>query len=203
MADSDIPSIDQLRAMLRFYLQWPGMPVDDEDAEEAEHFLEWMAFELGEQEANELSGGLDGVSYFIDNNTHVLTRAKHLKGGKSPSMAGSNSRENARIPINTQMFSLIYDCSREPDLEGTVLRGILLDIAQNGMRIETNVSVPAGSILSITVAKFTSDTELYNLTGEVRWTSEHAEAFHVGISIFSIEDYKEWGEFFRALQRTW
>lgn len=203
MVEIHTPSVDQLRALLRFYLQWPGMPVNDDDDQEAEHFLEWLNSELGESEAQELTGGLAGVLYFIDNNTHVLTRAKHLKGGKAPVAASADVRDNERIPINTQMFGLVYDCSSEPGLEGRVLRGILLDIAANGMRIETNLSIPAGSILSITVAKFGAETELYDLTGEVRWSSEHAEAFHVGISVFSIEDHKEWSNFFRALQRTW
>jgi hypothetical protein len=203
MVEIYIPSVDQLRALLRFYLQWPGMPLDDDDEQEAEHFLGWMNNELGESEATELTGGLAGVLYFIHNNTHVLTRAKHLKSEKAPVTASVDVRHNERIPINTQMFGLVYDCSNEPDLEGKVMRGILLDIASNGMRIESNVPVPAGTILSITVAKFGAETALYNLTGEVRWLSEHAEAFHVGISIFSIEDHREWSSFFHALQRTW
>ena len=120
--------------------------------------------------------------------------AKYLKGRQSAK--ASDGREDARIAINTQVFSLIYDCAKDPSLEGTIVRGMMMDMARNGMRLETASAVPSGSILSMTVAQTGTVVTLYHLTGEVRWASSTAESHHLGVSIFNIEDFRQWEEFF-------
>jgi hypothetical protein len=90
--------------------------------------------------------------------------------------------------MNTQVFFLVYDCQAQTELEGIIERGILVDIAKVGMRIETNFALPRGTVLSLTAVRVNSDVRLYHLTGEVRWAIEHGNSRELGLSIFKVGD---------------
>ena len=72
----------------------------------------------------------------------------------------------------------------------------LLDIARNGMRIESMVPLPPGTVLSLTVAQVNWDVRLYHLTAETRWLVEQEDRYQSGLSIFNIGDYDAWQEFY-------
>ena len=69
------------------------------------------------------------------------------------------------------------------------------------MRLQTNVTIPTGSMLTMTVANTGDTVALYHLTGEVRWITTAAETNQVGLSIFNIEDFELWEKFFAASQK--
>ena len=196
MADNDNLSVDQLSRLLRLYLDWPDK-IDQDPDQEANAFYLWLAEELDEEDLAETTSGLDGVKLFIKSHPVVLSGARQLGGGEGET--ADDSRDGIRVSVNTQLFFLVYDCAKEPELEGTILRGIMLDMARNGIRVETRTPIPPGSIVSMTVAQVGTAVTLYNLTGEVRWLTENAESNHLGISIFNIEDHQEWQDFYLAM----
>ncbi len=192
MDTSNLLSVDQLNSLLRLYLAWPEIITNDLSREANEFYL-WLSVEFDEGDLARTTGGLAGVKTFINANEKVLSGARYLKG---QARNQGDHREDARISVNTQLFFLVYDCTKAPELEGTILRGIVLDLAGSGMRVEANIPVPAGTIISMAVIETGYSSALYYLTGEVRWASEHAETNHLGIHIFNIEDYKRWQDFY-------
>ena len=197
MANVDKLTLDQLSRLLRLYLDWPEKSTKD-DGEEANLFYLWLTDVLDREELAEVTGGLEGVRHFINNNPNVLFRARYLK--ERDTAVEDNLREEVRISLDTQLFFLIYHCAADPSLEGTIQRGIMLDMAQNGMRVETSIAVPARTIVSMTVAQTDSNLTLYNLTGEVRWLLENDESNHLGISIFDVEDHERWQDYYKVMR---
>lgn len=202
MVDSNGLSIDQVFSLLRLYLDWPDY-FDESQDQEANEFYLWLAKELEEAELADVTGGLDGVKQFIRTNPEVLARARHLKRQTINGATQADYRQDTRIPVHTQTFFLVYDCPENPSLEGSIVHGVLVDIARQGMRVESNTPVPAGSIISMTVAQTGTGVTLYNLTCEVRWFAAHSESYHLGISIFNIEEYEKWQEFYYVMSSSY
>jgi hypothetical protein len=193
MSDISPLSVDQISVLLRLYLDWPEQ-VNKSPDDEANEFYIWLQSQFSEEELPDVTGGLDGLKYFIHSNMDVIPAARFLKGNGA--ISRNSGRQDARIAINTQVFALVYDCTQDPSLEGKVFRGIMMDMARNGVRLEATLAVPAGSILSMTVAQTGTAVSLYHLTGEIRWQSTTPNASHLGISIFDIEDYQKWQDFY-------
>lgn len=202
MVDNNGLSIDQVFSLLRLYLDWPDY-IDESHDQEANEFYLWLTQELEEAELADVTGGLEGVKHFINTNPEVLARARYLKRHSHNGVVQADLRQDTRIPVHTQAFFLIYDCTEDPSLEGTIVHGVLIDIARQGMRVETNIAVPAGTIISMTVAQTGSGVTLYNLTCEVRWSGRHSAAYHLGISIFNIEEYEKWQEFYYFMSSSY
>ncbi len=192
MSDKTL-SVDQLVALLRLHLMWPDNRTL-KPSDEANEFYLWLTHEMGQDEVLQNVGSLNDIKRFIEVYGNVLIRAQYIKSRLKDSQ--TDSRGEPRLDVNTQVFYLVYDCEKEPGLEGAIQRGLLLDIARNGMRVETNLPVPVGSILSLTVAQVAWDVRLYHLTGEVRWMSEHHDSYQLGVSVFNIEDYEDWQDFY-------
>jgi hypothetical protein len=187
-------SIDQTARLLRLYLAWPVH--SDKPAEsEAQEFYDWLAEELDEASLAEITGGVEGVVRFLEANPIVISAAKQAKTAGSEKLR--NAREELRISTVSPVFVVVYDCEKAPLLEGTSLNGLMMDMARNGMRLESDVAVPAGSIVTMTVVS-DSPVTLYHLTGEVRWISQTNEINQIGISIFDMEDYVLWQQHFGA-----
>jgi hypothetical protein len=192
-ADNNL-SIDQTARLLRLYLTWPVH--SDQPAEsEAQEFYNWLVEELDEASLVEITGGVDGVLQFLEANTDVISAGKQAKTAGSEKLR--NAREEQRISTVSPVFVVVYDCEKAPLLEGTSLNGMMMDMARNGMRLESDVAVPAGSIVTMTVVS-DSPVTLYHLTGEVRWISHSNEVNQIGISIFDMEDYVLWQKHFAA-----
>ncbi len=185
-------SVDQLNVLYRLYIEWPQSTVLEGDKEANEFYL-WLKEELGD-EFSDLVNNLNEIKTFIRLHQNVLGRARYIKSRLME--VQTNARTDPRMDINTQVFFLVYDCQENPALEGTIQRGILLDIARNGMRVESNIAIPRGTVLSLTVAQVNWDVRLYHLTGDVRWSIDHDDSKQVGISIFNIGDYKEWQDYY-------
>ena len=191
-ADQDQLPLDLTSALLRLYLEWPENRTMSTN-EEANEFYMWMQTELGD-EFSSLISNLGEVKQFIGTHHRVLSRAQYIKARLKE--VSKNARNDPRVDIHTQVFFMVYDCQAEPALEGVIQRGVLLDIARNGMRIESKVPMPAGTVLSMTVAQVNWDVRLYHLTGETRWLVEQDDRYQSGISLFNIGDYKDWQEFY-------
>jgi hypothetical protein len=186
-ADNNL-TIDQTARLLRMYLTWPVH--SDQPAEaEAQEFYDWLAGELDEDALAEITGGVGGVVQFLKANPDVISAGKQMKTADLENLR--NSREEQRISTVTPVFVVVYDCEKAPLLEGTSLNGMMMDMASNGMRLESDVAIPAGSILTMTVVSG-SPVTLYHLTGEVRWIAQTNEVNQIGISIFNMEDYLLW-----------
>ena len=190
--DNDMLSVDQITSLMRMYLDWPEHVEQTGDAE-AERFYEWLGTELDDEVLAETTSGLNGIKQFLKDNSDVVYAGRNLK--KTDAYTANDVREDERIPTSTQVFVVIYDCAKDQSLEGTSLRGMMVDRAKNGMRLESKKPIPVGSIVSLTVAHNGTPITFSHLTGKVRWTS-HAiaaeETNHIGIVIFNIEDYEKW-----------
>lgn len=185
-------SVDQLSVLYRLYLEWPESREMSEDREASELYF-WLREEMGDQ-LSSLVSGLPEIKDFVHAYRSVLARARQIKSRLHE--VHTNTRGQSRVDINTQVFFLVYDCQADPSLEGVIERGILLDIARSGMRIETSVALPRGTVLSMTAVQVSWDVRLYHLTGEVRWASGHDDVKQIGVSIFNIGDYKDWQEYY-------
>lgn len=185
--NNDVLSIDQTTRLLRLYLSWPER-VDELGDAEAERFFEWLGEQLDASSLIETTGGLAGVKQFLNTNVDVIAAGRDLK----PSGTTENARKEHRIPTSTQVFVVVYDCTEDTSLEGCALRGMMIDMGRNGMRLESKVAIPASSIVSMTVAHSGTPVSLYHLTGEIRWVSQTAETNHMGVLIFNFEDYQKW-----------
>ncbi len=196
MSDDDLLSVDQITSLMRLYLDWPEHVEQTGDAE-AERFYEWLGTELDDADLAETTSGLSGIKQFLEDNSDVVYAGRNLK--KAEARDANDLREDERIPASTLVFVVIYDCAKDQSLEGTSLRGMMMDMAKNGMRLESKKPIPVGSIVSLTVAHSGTPPgtpiSFSHLTGEVRWVS-HAiaaeETNHIGIVIFNIEDYEKW-----------
>ena len=188
-------SVDQITSLMRLYLDWPEHIEQGGDVE-AEQFYSWLGNELDDSDLEEITGGLNGVRQFLDENSEVIHAGRYLKNADAH--RGDNIREDERIPTSTQVFVVIYDCAKDPSLEGTSLRGMMMDMARNGMRLESKMEIPVGSIVSMTVAHHGTPVTFSHLTGEVRWVSHTTETNHIGVVIFNIEDYKKWRDHFSS-----
>ncbi len=187
----DILSVDQTTRLLRLYLSWPVHTSEDE----AREFYDWLENELDEKSLAEITGGVEGVELFLKTNSGVIAAGKEIKSAGS--VGHNNVRDEERISTNTPVFVVIYDCDKAPSLEGTSLNGMMMDMASNGMRLESEFAIPEGSIVTMTVVSGSPIT-LYHLTGEVRWVSHTKKINQTGISIFNIEDYKMWRKRFES-----
>lgn len=187
-------SVDQNRSLLRLYLGWPGK-VDDGPEQEAAEFYAWLENELSADELQEIVGMPEEVTQFIVTHNKVLARARYLKGWHEAHEI--EAREDPRTAVHTQVFFVVYDCASDPSIEGQIYRGIVLDTAPNGMRVESHHGVPQGAILAMTVVSTGQQMSAYHLTGEIRWHAEHSESHHMGVSIFNIEGFDRWREFHR------
>jgi hypothetical protein len=192
-ADNNL-SIDQTARLLRLYLTWP-VHSDQRAKSEAQEFYDWLAEELDEESLAEITGGVDGVTQFLEANLDVISAGKQAKTAGSENLR--NDREEQRISTVSPVFVVVYDCEKAPLLEGTSLNGLMMDMARNGMRLESDVAVPAGSIVTMTVVS-DSPVTLFHLTGEVRWVSQTNETNQIGLSIFDMEDYLLWQKHFGA-----
>ena len=81
-------------------------------------------------------------------------------------------------------------------LSSSIFRGILLDMAPTGIRIETDVELPPGSIITMTVIQIGDGVTRYHLTGEARWARPSGNVTHLGVAIYEIEDNERWQEFY-------
>ena len=192
-ADNNL-SIDQTARLLRLYLTWPVHSAQPAKSE-AQEFYDWLAEELDEESLAEITGGVDGVVQFLEANLDVISAGKRAKTAGSEKHR--NDREEQRISTVSPVFVVVYDCEKAPLLEGTSLNGLMMDMARNGMRLESDVAVPAGSIVTMTVVS-DSPVTLFHLTGEVRWVSQTNEINQIGLSIFDMEDYLLWQKHFGA-----
>jgi len=197
--DNDMLSVDQITSLMRMYLDWPEHVEQTGDAE-AERFYEWLGTELDDEVLAETTSGLNGIKQFLKDNSDVVYAGRNLK--KTDAYTANDVREDERIPTSTQVFVVIYDCAKDQSLEGTSLRGMMMDMARNGMRLESKKPIPVGSIVSLTVAHSGTPpgapVSFSHLTGEVRWVSHAAETNHIGIVIFNIEDYEKWRDHFSS-----
>lgn len=169
-------------------------------AEEAGQFYKWLKTELDHDLLDEVTGGLAGVEKFLTGNPDIVAAANQMK--QRAAEKTEDARLDSRVSTNTQVFAVIYDCSLAPELEGQVVRASMMDMARNGMRLEGSTAIPKGTILSLTVAHPDSALSFMHLTGEVRWVnssgSASGSAHNVGLSIFNIEDYEQWLDYFKA-----
>lgn len=194
----NILSVDQTTRLLRLYLSWPVHVEPEGESEgesEAKEFYDWLASELDENSLAEITGGIGGVEQFLKVNTDVVSAGRQLKYKDSDKTV--NAREEPRVSTSTPVFLVVYDCDKAPLLEGVSLNGMMVDMASNGMRLESDIAIPAGSIVTMTVVAGAPDS-LYHLTGEVRWVSHTKEINHMGLSIFNIEDYEKWRKHFSS-----
>ncbi len=162
---------------------------------EAQEFYDWLGSELDEQSLEELTNGIEGIEQFIEVNAPVITAGRKLKAEITD--GSRDGREEERILSAIPVFVVIYDCEKAPELEGVSLNGVMMDMAKSGMRLESDVAVPAGSIITMTVVA-EDPRRLYHLTGEIRWLSIAEEINQMGISIFNIEDYDRWRRRFES-----
>jgi hypothetical protein len=190
-SEQSIPP-DLTSALLRLYLEWPEIGHLSPNAEANEFYL-WLQNELGD-DFSQLVTSLNEIKSFINDHHHVLSTARYFKGRVIEN--AKEGRSESRVEMQTQVFFMIYDCQEAPLLEGTVNRGILVDIAPNGLRIESHMPIPAGTLLSLTVAQANWDIRLYHLTGEVRWTVEHEYRHQTGIVLFHLGDYDDWQDYY-------
>lgn len=198
MSDDELLlSVDQITSLMRLYLDWPEHVEQGGDVE-AERFYEWLGNELDNGTLEEITSGLDGVNEFLQLNSDVIYAGRYLKN--TDVHKGEDVREDERIPTSTQVFVVIYDCDKDQSLEGTSFRGMMMDMAKNGMRLESKTEVPVGTIVSMTVAHNETPITFSHLTGEVRWVSHAAETNHIGVVIFNIEDYQKWRDYFSSTQ---
>jgi hypothetical protein len=188
-------TVDQTTQLMRLYLSWPEL-IDLKSDEEAILFYKWLATQVDEGALDEISGGLEGIELFLKENGEVIGASRHFK--HNDALYTNNSREEKRIPTSTQVFVVIYDCDKEPKLEGASLKAMMMDMGKNGMRLESKLPIPAGTIVTMTVAHTGTPLKLFHLTGEVRWVSESHETNHMGMAIFDIEDYATWREYFSS-----
>ena len=194
-ATESLLSVDQTTQLLRFYLSWPEL-VEQKKNEEATHFYNWLGTQLDELALKDITGGIKGVKQFLKENKDVIGASRHFK--HTDATYSNNSREEERIPTSTQVFVVIYDCDKHPELEGASLKAMMMDVGKNGMRLESKDAIPAGTIVTMTVAQTGSPLRLFHLTGEVRWVSEAHETNHMGMAIFNIEDYEDWRDYFSS-----
>jgi len=190
---SETLPLDLTGALLKLYLEWPENRRMKTN-EEANEFYLWMQVQLG-GDFSTLINNLNEVKLFIETHHKILASAQYIKS-RLVEMA-RNARTEHRVDIHTQVFFMIYDCQEHPSLEGTIQRGVLLDIAPNGLRFESKVPLPPGTVLSMTVAQVTWDVHLYHLTGEVRWEDVQEDRHHAGVSIFKLGDYDDWLEYYQ------
>lgn len=188
-------SVDQTTQLLRFYLAWPEL-VDLKKNQEAKQFYKWLGTQLDELALEQISGGLAGIRQFLKENKDVIGASRHFK--HSDAIYSNNVREEERIPTSTQVFVVIYDCDKDPKLEGSSLKAMMMDMGKNGMRLESKIPIPSGTIVTMTVAHTGTPLRLFHLTGEVRWLSEAHETNHMGMAIFNIEDYEVWRDYFSS-----
>ncbi len=97
-------------------------------------FYERLVNELEPADLKDITGGLLGVKHFIASNPDLVGASKYIKSRELQKKV-SNEREEMRVHINTQVFMLVYDCLNDFDLEGTIIRGMMMDLARNGMRL--------------------------------------------------------------------
>ena len=147
--NTDALSADQITLLMRLYLDWPGH-AGQPDEKEAEQFYAWLQEELDESDLMDITAGLDDIKLFLEDNSDVVHAGRFLKSAHSSN--ANNAREDERIPTSTQVFAVIYDCDKDQSLEGASLRGMMMDMARNSMRLESKTAIPVGSIVSMTVA---------------------------------------------------
>jgi len=188
-------TVDQTTQLMRLYLSWPEL-VDLKSEEEATLFYEWLATQVDKRALDEITSGVEGIEMFLQENKDVIGASRHFK--HSEAIYSNNSREEERIPTSTQVFVVIYDCDKDPKLEGASLKAMMMDMGKNGMRLESKMAIPAGTIVTMTVAHTGTPLKLFHLTGEVRWVSEAHETNHMGMAIFNIEDYEIWRDYFSS-----
>ena len=188
-------SVDQTTQLLRYYLSWPEL-VEQKKGEEAKHFYTWLGTQLDELALKDITGGIKGIKQFLKENSDVIGAGRHFK--HTDAIYSNNARVEERIPTSTQVFVVIYDCDKDPTLEGISLKAMMMDMGKNGMRLESKDAIPTGTIVTMTVAQTGSPLRLFHLTGEVRWISEAHETNHMGMAIFNIEDYEDWRNYFSS-----
>ncbi len=184
----DILSVDKVTRLLRLFLKWPSQPSSG-----AQEFYNWLEGEFDEESLADLTGGIEGVNQFIEAHATVISAGRKLKAENR--VSSEENREEERVSAVTAVFVVIYDCVESPSLEGESFNGLMMDMARNGMRLESDKVVPVNSIVTLAVVSG-SPVTLYHLTGEVRWTSQTDENSQIGISIFHIEDYEKWLQHF-------
>jgi hypothetical protein len=194
-ATESLLSVDQTTQLLRFYLSWPEL-VEQKKNEEANHFYTWLGTQLDELALKDITGGIKGVKQFLQENKGVIGAGQHFKN--TDANYSNNSREEEHIPTGTQVFVVIYDCDKDPELESAPLKTMMMDVGKNGMRLESKDAIPAGTIVTMTVAQTGTPLRLFHLTGEVRWVSEAHETNHMGMAIFNIEDDEDWRDYFSS-----
>lgn len=187
-------SQESVTKLLRFYLHWPQRYDDTGDNTEAELFYDWLKETYPDLAIVQSLKDKSFVEQFFSENKEVIAVSKELKPARQTEF--ETMRKETRISTSTQVFIVVASGDGDSDLTGVSLRGTALDITIQGMRVQLPKSVPAGSIVNMTVAPVGFPIVLFNLIGEIRWQSSNEGNHQVGIKIQDTEDFDKWAEEF-------
>lgn len=194
MSETKPISQERTAKLLRFYLHWP-MRYDDIDvSQEAELFYNWLKESYADLAIVQTLKDKSSIELFFKENRDVIAVSKQLKPARATDI--DSMRRETRITTSTQVFLVVAASETDSALAGVSLRGTALDITIQGMRVQLPQSVPAGSIVNMTVAPVGFPIVLFNLTGEIRWLSSNEDNHQIGIKIQSSDDFEKWADEF-------
>ena len=100
-----------------------------------------------------------------------------------------------RIEREEEVLVDVIDCSQRPDLNHTSIACRTVDVSENGMKVNTELSIPVHTIVSL---RLDLPSQLYRLKGEVRWARDEGRHY-VGLMLDeNSPDMIAWNQMFEV-----
>jgi len=125
-----------------------------------------------------------------------LTDARQRRGKQGAVVVnnrGDDRRRDVRSESRAPAFVQIVACN-EPEMIGTTVSCNTLDVSSNGLKFESDASIPSGCKLDIWVDIDFGPGKFF-LTSDVRWSRNRDDGLcELGVELRdgATTDYKEW-----------
>ncbi len=113
-------------------------------------------------------------------------------------MVSSDRRMDVRGAREERLFVKVGNCPENPDLKGTTIGCITLDVSSSGLQLSVSQLIPAGTELELWV-DVKGVPGKFLLSGEVRWCRGENDKFACGIELHDAgetSDLSDWQDLF-------
>lgn len=180
-------SVKHTTDLLRLYLIWPERI--DKLNEEAERFSGWLNENHPERSVVSKHGNQESLSEFFSTHHQVVDACRNLK---TDPLNDASNRLAQRLSLVAQAFLVVFDCQEEPALIGSTLRGIIIDVSETGIGVQTEREIPRISSVSVTMVLPGLPLTIYHLNADTRWCAGEGSRFQLGLEFFDSDDLERW-----------
>ncbi|HSG90376.1 MAG TPA: PilZ domain-containing protein [Pseudomonadales bacterium] len=156
-------------------LLWPDPMTSDADPAAAFHA--WLQATPAPDRLHERCSRAELEAFFVAHGGVVA--ACRMAGAAV--LDGADARDRARIRLVARAFLVVQESADHPASVGSVAGGLITDVSESGIGLETEVSLARGSVVRVTIAAPNPPLKVFASLADVRWCSGAGGRHQAGI----------------------